>query len=318
MKLIITIDTEEDNWGEFTSADNSLENIKKIPVLQHLFDEFDVKPTYLITYAVATDERSISILRNLLDRDRCEIATHCHPWNTPPFEEVKNERNSMLCNLPSDVQYRKLATLHNLIKTNFDLEPISFRAGRWGYNNDVAMNIYKLGYSVDTSISPYMDWSHFHGPDFSTIPPDPFRFSPENIIQSSPNGHMVEIPASVAFLQKNFALCAFLVALLRKRPMRYLGVMGILGKCNLVNKAWLSPELSDSNKMISLTKGMMLNNHHIINMMFHSTSLKAGLSPFVKTKDDEKRFFQNIKEFLIFARDNNILPVTLAEASKQI
>ena len=79
MKLIITIDTEEDNWGQFDAQKFTVENIERIPILQDLFDSFGFKPTYLLSYPVATNDRAISILKSILDRDRCEIGNHCHP-----------------------------------------------------------------------------------------------------------------------------------------------------------------------------------------------------------------------------------------------
>ncbi|HTG02435.1 MAG TPA: hypothetical protein VK654_17770, partial [Nitrospirota bacterium] len=73
MKLVITIDTEEDNWGSYDSQEYTLENIKNIPVLQELFDRFGVKPTYLITYPVAMHGGSLAILKEIKDSNRCEI-----------------------------------------------------------------------------------------------------------------------------------------------------------------------------------------------------------------------------------------------------
>ena len=105
MKLIVTIDTEEDNWGSYNPTGNTVENIGYIRELQELFDKYDVKPTYLLTYPVATDDNSVSLLRGVMERGGCEIGTHCHPWNTPPFKEQTGPKNSMLCNLPSNLQY---------------------------------------------------------------------------------------------------------------------------------------------------------------------------------------------------------------------
>jgi hypothetical protein len=79
---------------------------------------------------------------------------HTFTHGIPPFmNKVLN--SSMLCNLPEDVQYKKLKCLHDLITDNFDISPISFRAGRWGFDSIVAKNIYKLGYRFDTSIAIY-------------------------------------------------------------------------------------------------------------------------------------------------------------------
>jgi hypothetical protein len=316
MYLIITIDTEEDNWGGYSLTDYTVENIEKIPYLQDLFNEFDVKPTYLITYPVATDKRAVSILKRILDEGKCEIGTHCHPWNTPPFEEENTKRNSMLCNLSVGLQYKKMMLLHYTIKKNFGIEPVSFRAGRWGYSQDIARNLYRLGYRIDTSITPFMDWTDYYGPDFSDVFPQPFRFSLEDIFKESPNGYLIEIPITVGFLQQNFRLSNRILKILEMKTIKKLGLAGVLYRLNLLNRVWLSPEFSDTNEMIKLTQVMMKKNYKLINMTFHSSSLEAGLSQFVKTKDDKKQFFQRLREFLAFTRDAGIESIRLSETTK--
>ena len=318
MKLIITIDTEEDNWEDYNSTGSTVSNTSKIPLLQELFDEFDVKPTYLITYPVASDEKAVSILKGIMEENRCEIGAHCHPWNTPPFEEETNGKNSMLCNLPSELQYRKMSFLHNTIMKNFGIEPVSFRSGRWGYGRNVAGNLQKLGYSIDTSIIAFTDWTDSHGPDFSDIPPEPFRFSIEDIYRESSNGRIIEIPATVGFLQQNFTLNNNILKMISRKPVSLLRLVGILSRLNLLNKVWLSPEVSDSKRMIKLTKCMMKNNYKFINMFFHTTSLKTGITPFVKTSDEEREFLRRIREYFVFLRDAGIESIKLSEAEKYI
>lgn len=313
MKLVITIDTEEDNWGDFSPTDYTLENISRIPVVQALFDDFRVKPTYLVTFPVANNENSVAILKSIFDNGRCEIGAHCHPWNTPPFEERISDRNSMLCNLHDDLQFRKIKSLHEIIVKNFGIEPVTFRSGRWGYNNVVARNLNKLGYKVDTSVISFTNWTREFGPDFSEIDPRAFRFSLDDVYNDSDNGTLIEVPATVGYLQKNFAFSNFLLKLLKTGPFRNLRLVGVLNKLNILNKVWLSPENSDSKIMIELAKQMMNNNYEIINMFFHSTSLKAGQNPYVSTENDEARFMDCIKDFLSFTQDAGIEPVTLSD-----
>src|SRR5207249_90195 len=150
MKLVITIDTEEDNWGYSRQGTVTFRNIEKLHNLQRLFGEFGVKATYLITYPVATDPRSVAILKELSSENGCEIGAHCHPWNTPPFEEENTEWNSMLCNLDANLQYAKVKTLHKTIRESLGVEAVSFRAGRWGYSREVGLTLTRLGYKVDT------------------------------------------------------------------------------------------------------------------------------------------------------------------------
>lgn len=315
MKLVITIDTEEDNWGEYRTTGHTLKNIDKIPGLQTLFDEFEVKPTYLVTYPVATDKKAIGILKAIGDSGRCEIGTHCHPWNTPPFEEETNERNSMLCNLPGELQFKKVSHLHETIEKNFGMRPVSFRAGRWGYNTTLAQNLARFNYVIDTSVTAYTNWQPYHGPDFSNISPDPYCIRMNHGFKDVT---LVELPATVGYLQSSFTLCNFSTTLFTSKPWSRLKVHSLLRRLNLVNKVSLSPELANAENMIRLTKTLIRKKYRFINMFFHSPSLTAGLSPFVKTKQQEITFLSTIRDFLLFLRSNGIGSMKLSEVSSHI
>ena len=257
MKLIITIDTEEDNWGGFQPTGHTVENIGRVASLQELFDEFNVKPTYLITYPVAADEKALSILKPILLSGNCEIGAHCHAWSTPPFEEESNERNSMLCNLPAALQFKKLSLLHDIIIRKFGIAPVSFRSGRWGYNRDIADSLYRLGYIIDTSITPYTDWTKFHGSDFSDISNEPFAYCDGFEKRGrSPYG-LIEVPVTIDYLQEHTALNRRIRKLLANRLVKRSRLAGILYRLNIHNKVMLSPEVFGSAEMITLTKVMM-------------------------------------------------------------
>lgn len=107
MYFTVTIDTEEDNWGEYDRESYSIENIRRIPRLQQIFDDRGVRPTYLITHPVASSRLGVDTLAHLQDEGRCEVGTHPHPWNTPPLEEPRTPRNSYINNLDSDLQFRR-------------------------------------------------------------------------------------------------------------------------------------------------------------------------------------------------------------------
>lgn len=315
MKLIITIDTEEDNWGVYSTTVNPVENVERIVPLQQLFDEFGVTPTYLVTYPVATSPRSVTILKRILDAGKCEIGMHCHPWNTPPFEaeEKITEHDTMLCNLPEELQYLKLAHLHETICKNFGVGPVSSRTGRWGVGPGVARSLCRLGYRVDTSVTPFVSWKLYQGPDYSEFGPDVFRFDAEGIYHRNGNGQLLQVPVTVGYLQKDFDICNSLMRILCHRFAKKFHLPGVLDRLGLLNKVWLSPELASVDSMIKLSKRMKKNNYSCLNMMFHSTSLLDGLSPFVRTKEAEREFFQKIRDFLVFARETGLESQTLVE-----
>jgi hypothetical protein len=239
---------------------------------------------------------------------------HCHPWSTPPFEEERNAYNSMLCNLPYDLQYKKMSALHEAIENNFGINAKSFRAGRWGFNETVLKVIREHDIEIDTSVTPFTDWSAHHGPDFSCMTPEPYRFGETDIFNNSRNGKLIEIPATIGYLQDNFNLCnridRYLTLLLGKR----LRLKGILHAIKLLNKIWLSPEVSDSHRMIDLTKVLIRKEYKSVNLFFHTTALQAGLSHCVQTKEDEVKLSDRLKKYFTFSKEVGITSAKLSDA----
>ncbi|SCX96992.1 polysaccharide deacetylase family protein [Desulfoluna spongiiphila] len=299
--VYITIDTEEDSWDVYNATDNPVENLKRIPELQRLFDRYGAVPTYLINWPVATDDRAREILKGICDDGRCEIGTHCHPWNTPPYEEEISVENSMMCNLPEALVKKKMTRLHAAIEDRFNLTPACFRAGRWGFDEKVARTIDSLGYRIDTSISPFVDWAPYGGPDFSRGHTAAYRFHPDHPMASDPKGTLLEVPPTVGFYQKNGRSCYSLMEKLRKKPLSRLRLLGILDRLGLLNFRWLSPELSSGPEMVRLARQCIRFGHRYLNLSFHSTSMLPGKSPFVGSEKDLARFLADIEMFLDYA-----------------
>ena len=311
MYLIVTIDVEEDNWGQYEVLNPSVSNVKRLPELQELCNRFGIKPTYMITYPVAANREAIFSLRKIQDGGKCEIAAQLHPWNTPPFEEEINSRNSMLCNLPKELQYKKIESLHAKIYENFKIEPLSFRSGRWAYDQNVAQNIYKLNYKIDSSVTPFTDWSHCHGPDYSGYFPMAYKDFVNN--PGNDDTYIYEVPATIGFHQSNFNFCKNIDNLFNNKFFNNFHIRGLIDKLHIVNKIWLSPEISDERKMIQLTNSMRKNQYKFINMFFHSPTLTEGLTPFVKTQEEEIRFMARIEKFFEYLSVSNIRPIILSE-----
>lgn len=315
MKLVVTIDTEEDNWGFYSATENPVKNIEEIKYLQKIFDSYGVKPTYLVSYPVATNQNSVAILKNIMENDRCEIGAHCHPWNTPPFDKNLpiTGHDTMLCNLEDDLQEAKLVFLHEAIKKNFGITPVSFRAGRFGFGPVAARILVRLGYRVDSSVTPFMNWKVYEGPDYSQFDPGFFRFTDAGLYHKDEKGDLLEVPVTIGYLQPNFALCQKLMGILEKPIPQIFRLAGILYYLKLLNKAWLSPEQSESNTMIKLARRMEKNGYQVLNLTFHSTTLLPGKSPFVGNNAQKKEFFSRLENFLFFARNAGYHPQTLAQ-----
>lgn len=312
MHIVVTIDVEEDGWGNYHESAGTTENIRKIPLLQKCFENAGIMPTYLIDYLVATDPYATGLFREIFEDGKCEIGTHIHPWNTPPFDEERNSRNSMLCNLPEELQYRKLKFVHETIKSNLLLEPVSFRAGRWAFSDTVARNIHRLGYKVDTSVTPYVNWSDIHGPDYSDIAPDPYR---QDVFDGNggPEGVLIEIPASIGYLQGRHPLWNKLYKTFKRKHFDKIRMLGILGKLNILNKVWLSPEICNLEAMVRLVERFRKDGIPVINLVFHSNSLKHGLNPFVQGEKDLDTFMGILQDFLGYVKGEGIRSIRLMD-----
>src|SRR5690242_5624733 len=110
LTLVVSIDTEEDNWDPVRER-LTVENIRELPRLDRLFERLGVRATYFTTNQVASTPWCVQILRDLVQAGRSEVGTHLHPWNTPPVQLDLTPRNTMLGNLPIDLQRAKIETL---------------------------------------------------------------------------------------------------------------------------------------------------------------------------------------------------------------
>ncbi len=318
MKLVVTVDVEEDQWEIALPRHATIRNVHRLPTLQKLLNEFGIIPTYLLTYPVVRDRYAVGILREIFDAGECEIGAHCHPWNTPPYEKCLNKRNSMLCNLPSTLQFEKLQRLHRTIQRKFEMAPIAFRSGRWGFDAEVARNIVRLGYRIDTSITPYTSWAQKSGPDFSGLSPQLYMVTREFPSDPNPRGALAEVPVTIGYRYGEFQACAKLSERLRSGPLRGLRLGGILSRLHVLRKVWLSPEMETPARMIQLVRQMKQQGYEVLNLVFHSSALMAGCGPFVRTKADEQIFLEKLEAFLNLASEEGVVFAPLSEAARLV
>ncbi|MBI4003379.1 MAG: polysaccharide deacetylase family protein [Nitrospira defluvii] len=316
MKLVVTVDVEEDQWGITPPRYATVHNVRRLPILQKLFSEFGIIPTYLLTYPVVSDPHAVAILREIMEGGGCEIGAHCHPWNTPPYEESLNKHSSMLCNLPATLQFEKLQRLHEAIQNSFAMTPIAFRSGRWGFDTEVARNIVRLGYRIDTSITPYTSWAQESGPDFSYVSPQPYMYRQESATDGNLKGGLAEIPVTIGYLHGEFQVCARLAQRLRSGPFRGLRLGGFLSRLHVLRKVWLSPEMETPARMIQLVRQMRNQGYEILNLVFHSSALMGGCGPFIRTEADEQLFLERLVTLLRLARKEAVEFALLSEAAR--
>jgi hypothetical protein len=310
MYLTVTIDTEEDNWGEYDRPTYTVENLRRVPGLQQVFNDNGVRPTYLVSYPVVTSPLGREVLSSIAQQGLCEIGSHPHPWNTPPLEENRTPYNSFIHHLPVDLQYRKLKTLHEAIVANFGLAPTTYRSGRWAFSEDVARHLLRLGYTVDTSISAGFDWRQFQGPDYSAWSCDPYTY---RTCVDGRLGSLLEVPATIDFVQRPRGRTRAMYRAIRSSVPAGNLFLGALDRLGVLNLASISPEIDTLPRMIRLATALQERGVPIINMFFHSPSLLEGCSPYVASSDQLKAFMDRVAGFLAFARSTGMRAVTMSE-----
>jgi len=317
LNLVVTIDTEEDNWGH-EHSEFTVENIRMIPRLQDLFDRYRIKPTYLITYQVASCKWAVNILAEMMSRNKCELGSHLHPWNTPPLTEVINERNSMLKNLPYELQSAKLRVLTDKIESVFGMRPRSFRAGRWGLGCETVKVLIENGYVADSSVTPTISWASYgDGPEFADVKIKPYCLPTDGSAGTAGSSSIVEVPATIGFNRWPFEFWQKVYMKLHDERLGFLHLAGVAHRLGLLRKIWFSPEESSARDMITLARVMVANGAQILNCSFHSNSLLPGKSPFVRNAKELEDFYRKIEKiFQYLSMHTHLRSMTLSDVSR--
>jgi hypothetical protein len=296
--LIVTVDTEEEGlWGGvYRTHGNTVENIRGLRRFQNLCDRLGVRPSYLVTTPVAEDVRAADILRGIQANGSCEIGSHLHPWCAPPFEGGSSPGSTFLCNLPEPLQREKLARLTQTVEVRFGRRPVSFRAGRYGLSMAGARILKELGYSVDSSVIPFCDFSAEGGPSFDGAPTTPYHLDGDDLRLPHPSGLLLEVPVSVGFSRRNFEQARRLRALASRRPLKPLRAVGLLDRLGLARRVKFSPEQADATAMKRLADLFLSRGAPCLVMLFHSSSLFPGCSPYVPDARRLDRFHADLEE----------------------
>lgn len=321
MKFILSIDTEGDNQWDH-GRELTVENIKFVPRFQELCEKYSIKPTYLVTSEVCEDTFAKEIFTDYLLKDKAEIGTHLHSWTTPPFLDqvgfrYNDPNHAFATEFSENLINEKVKNLTNQIETSFGKRPLSFRSGRFGFNETLARILTDNSYLVDSSVTPYTSWSVHKGipdgrggPDFVDKTPFPYNYNFHN-------GSLLEIPVTI--LPTRFPLKT------NKTLARYYFrnvdnslFLRLFRKLLYSNQPlWLRPHRwMDIDKFDELINEAMTIKLPYLVMMFHSSELMPGSSIYRTDKDSIEKLYDLLECFFVLLNKENISSVTLTEAAK--
>lgn len=236
----IGIDTEQDVDKNYVHTGEYRNISEGIPRLLDIFDDFNARSTWLITPDVA--QHSGNFFKKLAKKH--EIGCHVHPeYFDGSIKGMKLKKILPLFSYEKQVEMVQEAS--DMIRKNVSVNPTSFRAGRFGINNDTLRALVSCGFNVDCSMTPFLDWD-FHGTLASSeVSPRFLHVGPSDIL---------EIPVTIV------------------RPFH-------------LSPAWLRPSWSDGSDMINVMKIRARSKETplVLNMMFHSMEL-VDPNPFLTSK----------------------------------
>jgi hypothetical protein len=287
-RLLAVVHTEEEfDWSApFSRAATATTHVRHLDRAQELFEVHGIRPLYAIDHPIATDPAAVAALRSFLARGTAVIGAHLHPWLSPPFEETVEPLTSYPGNLPPALERAKIESLTGAIATAFDARPRVYLAGRYGFGPNTAEILEELGYEVDLSPSPPFDFRSDGGPDYRRTELVPARL-----------GRLWQVPHTGAFVGP---LSGFGAARSAWSKAGLLGrlVRGVTGRTRTLERLRLSPEGFDGAALQRLTMALIARGVRLFVFSFHSPSLAAGFTPYVRSEAHLGRFLATIDEYL--------------------
>ncbi len=292
--LCVVIDTEEEfDWGAPFARDNaSVAALGALGEGHRLFRRYGLQPAYLMDYPIATAAGARDTFGPWLAAGECVVGTQLHSWVNPPFEEVVCPYHSFPCNLPPDLERRKLAALTEAVAEALGVRPVIYKAGRYGLDIGREETLAGLGYLIDTSVVPNRSFAGSGGgPDFFGYPEQPFWSSPER---------------RVLYLPVSQSLVGPLRSLARGRgaravfspSLRALHLPGILARTHLLERIMLTPEGTSLAEMCRLADAQRRAGAKVFMLSLHSPSLMPGGTPYAANAADVAEILRRIEGFL--------------------
>lgn len=300
MKCVITVDTEADD--QWSSSEVMLKNIDALKRFQEFMERRNVPPTYLVSHEVL-EHSYMKVLGEKHREGLAEIGGHLHPWTTPPLDALDESLQRFPCELPADVLAAKLSVLTDAIKNLIGEQPLSFRAGKWGLNDQVLSAIYENGYRIDSSITPGIVWSDvIKNPKAHKEVPD---FKGKGAVPYMDASGVYEVPMSV--LKTGIYKGTLLDGVLFKKS--------IVGKAArvLTRPTWFrifrETNIEDLKRVIHVAKKY---NYPLV-FMIHSSELMAGTSPYVKDGEAVEHVYALLDECITLLQNESTSFVRLQD-----
>jgi len=289
--LSVVIHTEEEfDWNRsYDRAADGVEHMRHIGRAQALFQRYGIVPNYVIGYPIAAKEAGFRLLKEYADEGRALIGTHLHPWVCPPYDEEANTYNSYPGNLPLELEREKLRILTETIEETFGTRPRTYLAGRYGNGPNSLAILEELGYEVDISVAPPIDYSADGGPDYSDWSCDPRWYGEDR--------RLLVLPGAGGYAGLLRRGGTTLYRMLDRKLFRAARLPGIFSRSGLFERSRLSPEDYPLTELKRLSANLVADGVRCLVFSFHSPSIEPGHTPYVQSAADLERFLARCESY---------------------
>jgi hypothetical protein len=302
-KFIVTVDTEEEfDWS--APIDRHRHSTKTIPDLtrfQQFCESFGVVPIYLVDYPIAASPQAAEILGPAAVGGRCEIGMQLHPWVNPPFNEEVNPFNSFAGNLPAELEQAKFQSLHDAISANFGVDPLIYRAGRYGTGPHTCRILRDAGIAIDTSVRSRFDYSSGGGPNYRTHPQHPYWLDEREGV--------MELPLTTVFWGPLRQQGDWLYPRLWRTPR----LRGALSRLGLLERIPLTPEGTTVDEALRGIDIALDDQLPILVFSFHSPSLAPGYTPYVRDERDLELFYDWWRQVFTYLNQRKVAATSVKD-----
>ena len=311
-RLCVVVDTEEAfDWSAPFSRENvDVSAITEVDRLQTVVRRYGLKPTYVIDYPVASTPSAAAHLAEIASRGECQIGAHLHPWVNPPYVEEVGTRTSYACNLGAKLECDKIEILRAAISKHVGTTARSYKAGRYAFGTTTASILEHLGFDVDLSVNPHMDFSDDGGPSFEGFTATPSTFGT--------NRRMLEVPCTTGFVGRARRIGPALRRAASARWLQPFRAVGVLARSGLVNRVMLSPEGNRLDEMQALTDALLTQGLRTFSLTLHSPSLKPGCTPYVRSVQERDEFLLTIDRYCAYFMRHGGVPSTPIDMFNQM
>jgi len=286
--LSVTIDTEIDksrDWS-ISSAATFRSVLHGIPLrLTPLFERHGVKPTYLLSPEVIEEPACATVIAAAADR--AELGTHLHVDLIEPDRRVHRgdlagrRADGIQAQLEPSTEGQKLANLTALFESTFGHRPRAFRAGRFGRSVHTIRLLAELGYVVDSSVTPGLRWRYADGiVDYRKETTVPYWVE-------CAGRRILEAPVSIWPASRLAPLLHALPLWGERIGRRLVPPWG--------SYLWLRPSWGPPGRLADLAR--RAPDQHLV-VMFHSTEVVPGASPYARTQRDADLVVERLDRLL--------------------